>query len=165
MRPRGCESAGSAAAHETLRPENRCARIRETRRPELQAPSRKKINARNAGLLRPVSISPRASWCRLLLLRQLPSPLQGRSFQKLQCFPVIYSKKRGPHTFAVLGRYGSHHGVSRAPRESSPPRAQIGLEWPAQACKPWLSRPFHIFGHVFLKLLCLWDGRACAAFD
>jgi Putative helicase len=28
-----------------------------------------------------------------------------------------------------------------------------------------LSRPFHMFGHVFLKLLCLQDGRACAAFD
>jgi hypothetical protein len=28
-----------------------------------------------------------------------------------------------------------------------------------------LSRPFHMFGHVFLKLLCLQDGPACAAFD
>ncbi len=28
-----------------------------------------------------------------------------------------------------------------------------------------LSRPFHMFGHVFLKLLCLQEGRACAAFD
>jgi hypothetical protein len=28
-----------------------------------------------------------------------------------------------------------------------------------------LSRPFHMFGHVFLKLLYLQDGRACAAYD
>lgn len=103
----------------------------------------------------------------LLILHNNISAAYIAPFSICQLDEPGYTKSRAKPIF-IMELHENIAARTRTPKkcENSTKRYKPGPAVAIAILGLWnLSRPFHMFGHVFLKLLCLQEGRACAAFD